>query len=246
MKMMRYQATHIGKRLSNQDRYGQAEHSKWACYFVADGLGGHTRGEIAATAVCDSLAVQAKYFAEAIEADPIKGMQKFIETAIKLAQDVVLDTYQEMDTQTTLAVAWLNSEYLITAHIGDSRVYLLSNDAVLWRTPDHTQVQELFEKGEITEDQIAHHPLQNELLNAINMFERPDPDIFVHPALSKEETLVLCTDGFWGTCSMNELVMIAQSNGCTPQKVNRLLNTLVERSGNDCDNITIQIIKMSG
>lgn len=242
---MSYQTTHIGKRPSNQDCYGQVIHSQWACYFVADGLGGHTQGEIAATAICDALMAQAKEFANAIQIEPIKGMQQFIEASVKLAQENVRKHYHEIDTQTTVAVAWLNSEHVITAHVGDSRIYLLNPEAVLWRTPDHTAVQTLFEKGEITEEQIAHHPLQNELLNAINMSERPDPDIFVHPALLKDETLILCTDGFWGASSTEELITIAQNSGYEGQELKNLLKTLIERSGDYCDNITIQIVKMS-
>lgn len=243
MKYHVYQCTHVGKRENNQDFASQAKNSEWACFMVADGLGGHARGEIAAQAVCEHLAKQAKAFHEAILNDPIKGMQTFLKTAVSEAQQQVLKKYGEMDTQTTLALAWINQKNLISAHIGDSRVYILNQDRIIWRTPDHTDVQVLFEKGEITENDMSNHPLQNHLLNAINMFEEPDPDIFVHPTLADDETLILCTDGFWGMCRQHDLMDLAQHKNALTKRLESMVDEIVDHSGGECDNVTIQVIK---
>src|SRR5262249_55252017 len=73
----------------------------------------------------------------------------------------------------------------------------LNRHVVLWRTPDHTPVQELFEHGMVTEEAFTNHPLQNQLLRTINLYHEPEADIFLHSPLGKDETIVLCTDGFW-------------------------------------------------
>lgn len=244
MKFTSYQTTHIGKRDSNQDRYAYVEEAQWACYVVADGLGGHYKGEIAAGSVCESIVKAAPLFAESILVDPIKGMTQFLNSAIKQAQVSVVAKYNKVDTQTTLAVAWMNKKNLVTAHIGDSRVYLLNKESVLWRTPDHTQVQVLFEKGLISEEDIPNHPQQNQLLNAINMSDVPDPDIFVHPLIEKDETVILCTDGFWGLCSAQDLIAIARSNGALAKKVGSLIEQYIALDTEECDNITVQVVRL--
>lgn len=245
MKLNSYHSTHIGKRESNQDYFSQAKNTHWACFFVADGLGGHARGEIAAEAVCESLKELAKSFVEAIDEDPIQGVISFLKEAVSQAQKQVLEKYQKLDTQTTLALVWINDKHVITAHVGDSRVYILNQERIVWRTPDHTEVQVLFEKGKITEKDMNNHPLQNQLLNAINMFEEPDPDVFVHPALEKDETIILCTDGFWGMCNQHDLMDLAQSKNGLNKRLETMVNELVEHSGGECDNITVQVIKPS-
>ncbi len=244
MKFSSYQITHIGRRKSNQDRYAHVEEARWACYVVADGLGGHYKGEIAAGSVCDSIIAVAPLFADSILSDPIKGMTQFLNAAIKQAQCSVIAKYNEIDTQTTLALAWINKKNLVTAHIGDSRIYLLNKEAILWRTPDHTQVQVLFEKGLISEAEIAEHPLQNQLLNAINMFDAPDPDIFVHSPLEADETVLLCTDGFWGLCPTQDLMGIAKINGALTKKLNNLVEKYISLEVDECDNITAQVVRL--
>ena len=244
MKFNSYQMTHIGKREFNQDRYAFVEEAQWACYVVADGLGGHYKGEIAASSVCDSIVADAPLFAASILADPIKGMTHFLKAAIKKAQQSVIAKYNKVDTQTTVALAWMNKKNFVTAHIGDSRVYLLNKQNVLWRTPDHTQVQVLFEKGAIAEEDIPNHPLQNQLLNAINMSDVPDPDIFVHPRIEKDETVILCTDGFWGLCSTQDLVSIAKCNGTLAKKVEGLVERYISLEQEECDNVTVQVVHL--
>ena len=181
MHLACYQKTHIGGRESNQDSFGYIANDSWACFVVADGLGGHYHGEIASQVVTQSLIKLAPKFVNEIKANARAGMQAFVMKAITQAQATILKKYQDIDTQTTIALAWLNEEHLITAHVGDSRVYRLDKQAVIWRTPDHTQVQVLFEQGKITEDEFPTHPLQNQLLRSISMYEPPEADIFVQP-----------------------------------------------------------------
>lgn len=242
MKLTCYQATHIGKREDNQDSYAQVMGTDWACYIVTDGLGGHFRGDLAAKEVCQSMVKHAPRFSDQIQKDPVLGMSQLIECAIHEMQNHIREAYQEIDTQTTLAMAWLNQDHIITAHVGDSRVYRLNKSQILWRTPDHTEVQALFEAGKITEADFSSHPLQNHLLRSVNMFEIPDADLFVHPALEQEETLILCTDGFWGNCQPEDLISLAKNNGSLSKKLETLIDSFVTTNPH-CDNITVQVVK---
>lgn len=241
-----YQTTHIGAREVNQDNFAHKINKKWGCFVVTDGLGGHEQGEVAARVVCEALIKMASNFKEAIEADPVKGMSAFILEAVSQAQNIIAKEYQLMDTQTTLALAWVNEQHVVTAHIGDSRVYRLNKQEILWRTPDHSPVQALFEQGKLSEEDFAVHPLQNQLLRSVNMYEQPDADLFVLPPLAPNETLLLCTDGFWSGCTTEDFIKLSRNHGSLEKKVNDLITRIVETHPEDCDNITLQVVKING
>lgn len=243
MPLTCYQLTHLGARESNQDSLGFDAQDNWGCFVVADGLGGHSHGEIAAQTVTQSLIKLAPKFANSIQSDPMLGMQDFILTAVTQAQQTIIKKYPDMDTQTTVALAWLNAEHLITAHVGDSRIYRVDKQAILWRTSDHTQVQALFEQGKITEDAFSVHPLQNQLLRSICTFESPEVDIFIQAPLASNESLVLCTDGFWSGCQADDFVRLSRNHGSTEKKLEALVQKIIQEQAEDCDNITVQVVK---
>lgn len=243
MHLTCYQTTHIGARQSNQDSFDFDARDNWGCFVVADGLGGHYRGEIASQFVTQSLIKLAPKFASAIETEPMLGMKDFVSQAISKAQKDIIKKYQEVDTQTTIAVAWLNQDHFIAAHVGDSRIYKLNKQAVIWRTPDHTQVQALFEQGKITEEVFSTHPLQNQLLRSICTYEPPEVDIVVQPPLASNESLVLCTDGFWSGCEPEDFIKLSRNHGSTEKKVSDLIDRILKQQGEDCDNITVQVVK---
>jgi len=244
MHLTCYQTTHIGGRESNQDSFGFIAKENWGCFIVADGLGGHYHGEIASQVITQSLIKIAPHFVQKIEDNPIEGMRSFVLKAITQAQETIFKKYQKIDTQTTIAIAWVNQEHLITAHIGDSRIYRLNKQEVLWRTSDHSEVQALFEKGKISEDDFSDHPLQNQLLRSVCMYDSPEIDISLQSTLALNESLVLCTDGFWSGCSHEDLVKLSRNHGSTEKKIDTLISKLTQEQGDDCDNITIQVVKV--
>lgn len=246
MHLTCYQATHIGGRESNQDSFGFIAKDSWGCFVVADGLGGHYHGEIASQAVTQFLIKLSPHFVSVIESNPTEGMQAFILKAITQAQEAIFKKHQAIDTQTTIAVAWLNKKHLIVAHIGDSRVYRLNKQEVLWRTPDHSEVQVFFEQGKISESDFSTHPLQNQLLRSICMDDPPEADISVQAPLGLNESLVLCTDGFWSGCQNEDFIKLSRNHGSTEKKVDTLIHKFTQEQGDDCDNITVQIVKNLG
>lgn len=145
-----------------------------------------------------------------------------------------------MDAQTTLAMAWLDEQHLISVHVGDSRVYRINSSKVTWRTPDHTIVQQYFEEGKINADEMNEHPMQNHLLRSINRHEPIEPDIFVHPPLQPNETLLLCTDGFWTHLSEQDMVDLVHANSIK-NKLPPLIKKIAAEP--DSDNITVQIVQ---
>lgn len=238
-----FETTHIGARESNQDSFASKINKDWACFVVTDGLGGHEKGEVAAKIVCRSLIKLATKFVDKINQDPIQGVSDLIYEAVAQAQDTIIKQYHLMDTQTTMALAWINDDHIITAHIGDTRIYRLSKQEILWRSPDHTPVQEMLDQGMVSEKEIAKHPLQNQLLRSVNMYEAPDADLFVHPPLDKNETLLLCTDGFWSGCEEDDFLRLSKNHGTLEKKVGDLITRILESQAEECDNITLQVVK---
>lgn len=242
MNITYYEETHIGSRKENQDYYAHRIEEQWCCFIIADGLGGHSHGELAAKEFCDAIITEVSTFAENILHDSVNGLEALVLSAHKLMQQRILEQYPVLDCHTTFALLWLDTTQLLTAHVGDSRIYRLRPNEVLWRTPDHTMVQQLFEKGKITEDDFVMHPYQNRLLRTINLYQMPEPDIYQQPALSPEETILLCTDGFWNALKSKEFIPFSTAID-VEKSIQETIKKILSQHPSDADNITVQTVR---
>lgn len=241
IKLVYFEENDIGKRDYNQDFFAHTISEEFSCFVVADGLGGHAHGEIASKMLCEALIHEAKAHSNDILTHSLQGMQAYLEKSYELMKLRILQEHGSIDTHTTVALVWLDDSQMITAHVGDSRVYRLNSEMVLWRTPDHTAVQTLFEEGELTDDEMGKHPLQNQLLRTINLREQPDFEIFIHPPLKQAETIVLCTDGFWTDTPLTTMVQLANRKDYEMAFRERIAFLAQNPFA---DNITVQIVKM--
>lgn len=240
IKIEYFEQNDIGKRDHNQDYFAHVISDQFACFVVADGLGGHQRGEIASKALCEALIKEASDFAANIYRSKLDGLQPFLRQAYEQMRQSILSEYGPIDTHTTFVLAWLDDSQLLTAHVGDSRLYRINKEEVMWRTPDHTQVQNLFMQGKVREDDMGKHQLQNQLSRTVNLQNRPDIDLFAHAPLSRAETLVLCTDGFWTDTPLKEMVRLANVINYR-QEFQVRISELAQHPF--ADNITVQVIK---
>ncbi len=242
MKISFYEATYQGARSSNQDAYSHAINDDWCCFVVADGLGGHYNGEIASSVYTSVFIKAMNEYAHLLMSDPIDGMKFCIQNAWQHMCKQIQQQYGTIDSQTTLVVMWMNAAHLVTAHVGDSRLYLLDANDIIWRTPDHTPVQALFEQGKITEEDFYHHPMQNRLLRTVNLFEPPQADIVLHSPLPVGDTVLLCSDGFWNPLSRNDILLLGKTNDFKGTAT-KLLDAILADHPADADNITLQLIR---
>ncbi|MBI2791048.1 MAG: serine/threonine-protein phosphatase [Gammaproteobacteria bacterium] len=243
MKIQFYEETKLGARYNNQDYFAHIINENYACFIIADGLGGHEGGEIASKEFCLAVMGLVPTFTENLINDASNGMEQLILSAWKLMQSRVILKYESVYPQTTFALLWMDEKQLITAHVGDSRIYRLQSTRMVWRTPDHTPVQELFDKGKISEDDFGSHPLQNRLLRSVTIEESPEPDIYVHPPLMKDELLLLCTDGFWGALEQSDILLLAKSQDFK-NTTQELISAILQNYPVSADNITVQIVKL--
>lgn len=227
----------IGDRKYNQDRVAYAYRNDVLLLVLADGMGGHLHGELAA-----GLAIQTflELFAQH-EAPKFTDPQAFLTEAMRQAHRRIMQLPHDKDVGfpgTTCVVAVLQDGKIYAAHAGDSRLYLLRDNAVLTRTRDHSMVQQWFDWGVISEEEARVHPRRNQITNCLGGIE----DLFyVESAAVMEmqqgDVLLLGSDGLWGPFTDQEL---AESFVLLPlaKSLDNLLVRALERESGHADNIT--------
>ncbi len=164
------------------------------CFVVADGLGGHGRGEEASELVADR---SAEYFRTK---DHTVGC---IAPAIEFAQQELLQEQQKksafFEMKTTVVVLVVEENGTAGwGHVGDSRLYLLHKHRIKQQTLDHSVPQMLAVAGDIKPKEIRFHPDRNKLLRVVGVqWSRPMYEISKLLKLKKGDSFLLCTDGFW-------------------------------------------------
>ena len=200
------QATRIGGRPNNEDRLGHWATPEAALMVVADGLGGHLHGEIAA-----EIAVELLGAAFLREAQPrLRDPAAFLSRALGAAHAAILREGQRLDlpeTPRTVIVACLVQEgHAWWTHVGDCRLYLIREGRIVTRTRDHTVVQQLLDQGRIREEAVSSHPERNRLLQCLGGYVNPDGEAAQRARLAKGDLLLLCSDGFWGPLTQRQIL----------------------------------------
>ena len=219
---------------------------------VADGIGGHLAGEIAA-----ELAVN--YITAGVAESNGKRPVKILETAIQNASQSIAShsagKEDENGMGATCACVWIIENKLYTAYVGDSRIYLLRGKYIQRLTIDHTWVQEAYEKGIITAEQMRDHPNLHVIRRYLGGVRLPEVDfrLRIDDAESNEEsennqgfhlepgdTILLCSDGLTDLVWDDEIQRIIRSKKDMKAAAEALVNLANDRGGHD--NITVVIM----
>ena len=211
MRFTIYQESRPGKRPNNEDRLAHCYSRDALMMVIADGMGGHYYGEIAA-----QIAVQGLTEAFQREANPkIHDPFSFLNRAMLNAHRAILDfteVHKLDDSPRTTCVACLIQDNIAYwAHAGDSRLYVIRGGKVLTRTRDHSRVQLLIDQGIITEAQAAFHPDRNKVYSCLGGRQDPDIELSRKTPLEAGDVLALCTDGLWGLYQ-DDLLAIANES----------------------------------
>ncbi|CAG7855943.1 PPM family protein phosphatase [biofilm metagenome] len=242
MKIEFIQLTSPGDRDVNQDFMVNIIEKRYALFVVADGLGGHHAGEKASHYFCEGMLGQAYNYARFIPEDPAEVFLAWINAAINEMKLMFAGDPLAVSAHTTCAILYLDDELTMTAHCGDSRVYRIRPNEILWRTRDHSIPQDLLDMGMITEQELAHHPDQNQLTRSINVENAHPIDIQVHDAMTAEDIFILCSDGFWEHVKQNELMQLADCDEVRAY-LTKLLRMSVYRAMGKSDNVTVQLVR---
>ncbi len=237
MKCTIHQESHIGKRPSNQDRLGHWRTPEALLLVVADGMGGHAHGEVAAELTMRYIAASFKREAQPRLADP----DLFLFRAVGRSHGMLLREAKALglaDSPRTTVVACVVQEgRAYWSHVGDSRLYLVRKSEVLVRTRDHTFVQQLIDEGRIRDEDAGSHPERNRLLQCLGGSQVPRISPTAHARLERDDIVLLCSDGLWGPLNERQIIAGLES-GPLPEAVARLCSLAQERAGPECDNVS--------
>lgn len=180
-----------GKRENNEDFVLIDTQSK--IYIVCDGVGGSSKGEeaskLAANSFKDFLVVREK-----VNPSSLKEALKFTE---KKFDEFTSDKPESEGMATTLTFLHLYEDgTVIVAHCGDSRIYQIRDGKILFKTKDHSFVQELVDSGYITEEEALNHPKRNRITRAVQGSKKPTQlDIALLEDVKTNDFFLLCSDG---------------------------------------------------
>ncbi len=245
LKFSIYQDTHVGGRSLNQDRMGYSFTSDALLMIVADGMGGHLRGEVAAQI---ALQVTATCFQQAARPGLVDPAG-FLDDALRRAHREIL-RYQSAQglpesPRTTVVACIVQGGRAWWAHAGDSRLYWLRGDRCLTRTRDHSKVQSLINLGLLDPSEQETHPERNKVLNCLGSPFEPTIELGGAPELNPGDTLMLCSDGVWSAFSDAEFCGMFYG---TPvrQAVPRVVSRAVMQLGAAADNATALAMNWAG
>ena len=228
-------------RENNQDAYAVGElpgEVAWAV--VCDGMGGAAGGNIASALAVKVISDKiTSSYNEKMRDSSIKNL---LDSAITAANIEVYDmAYSRPDLKgmgTTVVAVVVRDNVAHIAHAGDSRAYLVNKDGVEQITVDHSLVQNLVDRGEITKEEAEHHPNKNVITRALGVDKRIDVD-FSEVDMYENETLILCTDGL-SNCVNNSELAEDIKDGQYYAFADRLVKRANRNGGND--NITVVAI----
>jgi protein phosphatase len=205
MQFSVYQESHIGGRKVNQDRMGYSFTRDALLLVLADGMGGHVRGEVAATILMQTMSALFQKHATPY----VKLPERFLEEAFIEAHEQIHRYREENglpETPRTTAVACLiQHNTAIWAHCGDSRLYWMRRGQILGRTRDHSHIEHLIAQGLADPSERATHPDRNKLYNCIGATSLPRVEVARQASLQPGDVLLLCSDGLWGMLPDEEI-----------------------------------------
>jgi serine/threonine protein phosphatase PrpC len=238
LKFAHAQATRIGGRAMNEDRVGFWQTPGAALMAVADGLGGHLHGELAAEMAVELFGAVFRREAQPRLADPAA----FLARAMAAAHAAILREGQRLDlpeTPRTVIVACVVQDgHAWWMHIGDCRFYLIREGRIVTRTRDHTVVQRLIDEGRIREEAVSSHPERNRLLQCLGGYLAPSPEAAERTRLAWGDVLLLCSDGFWGPLTQRQMLhaLLARS---LEHAIPELAELAEHRGGPMSDNVSV-------
>lgn len=223
------------KHDKNQDNFLIKKVNGIDLFVVADGMGGHAAGDVASNLAITILEEKINVFSEkAINEALLTVNRKILEKAENKEE------YKGMGT--TIALCAIKDNELFISHIGDSRVYIDKGNGDTFITKDHSIVQQMVERGEISSSEAKAHKMKNVITRALGVEENPKVETEVTD-LTDDTVIVICSDGVSNVFEDNEILSIAKEN--EPKEAAELLCKKARELGST-DDITAISVKVRG
>ncbi|NLK89528.1 MAG: Stp1/IreP family PP2C-type Ser/Thr phosphatase [Clostridiaceae bacterium] len=234
-------ATHVGLvRANNEDNFAIIDHdgSRPCALILADGMGGHNRGELASEIAVHY--ARSRLIEELAAGHSAESLVNVLSDLLEKANvKVYLGSLEEKSNRgmgTTLLLAVLLEDQIILAHVGDCRAYLFREGELMRLTVDHTLMQEMLDAGTLTPDESADYPRRNVLTRALGIPEYIQPDLTSLPS-RKGDRLLLCSDGLHGLVAYEKIKAAMRKEKNPVDLANKLVQLALDEGGED--NVTV-------
>lgn len=236
-------AQHQGDRKEQQDRVALLQHERQrgvALAVVADGMGGHTGGALAAEQVVHTARTCLQHFVPAQESS-----RALLESSMLEAHSMIRASrfINEKEPHSTVVMLLLQPGKVTWGHCGDSRVYRFRGNEMLFRSVDHSYVEHLIANGRITPEQALTHPNRNVLITSLGGKDEPKLAFGEAEDLTDGDAFMLCSDGLWPYFEEVEMAQVIAGNSAR-RASEILIETARARSGGVGDNVSLVIIKV--
>lgn len=215
-------------------------------FVVADGMGGHALGERASGIAARTMArITLEGILPSLLADPSldadrPALQEVMERAMDAANRAVSAGVPD-GGGTTLTCALIIGQQMVLSHVGDSRAYVITDDAFEQLTRDHSLVQRLQELGQLSAEEAAIHPQRNVLYRAIGQGDGLEVDVDTR-RLPSGALVLLCSDGLWGLVPDDRIISIVRQHTSLQTACEALVAAANAAGGPD--NITVVLVKL--
>ncbi len=227
MRFLTHQYTNPGGREPNEDSAGSFVNGSLHAWIAADGLGGHSHGELASSKAVETLGTA-------------------LDECTALDEEFIRNTFRKMNEEvktlsgplTTVAAGFSDGETLWYGNNGDSRFILIRNKKVLCRSNDHSLAFMAYKSGDISYEEISSHPAQNRLYHSLGFEIEFDGEFYPPVKLQPEDAFMVCTDGFWELINENEIIRALNISKNPQEWIDSMLLILKERLQSTSDNYT--------
>lgn len=242
MRFTIYQESRQGGRANNEDRTTYCYSRDALMMAVADGMGGHHYGEVAAQIAIQTLADTFQREARPLLGDPFRFLQKGMTNAHHAILDYTAQHRLKDTPRTTCVACVVQDNVAYWAHSGDSRLYLIRAGRIIAQTKDHSRIRLLVEEGMITEAQAAVHPDRNKIYSCLGSPTVPEIEFSRKTPLEHGDILLLCTDGLWGIIA-GEQMATALKGANLLQAIPMLLSQAEVKGGAHGDNLSAVAVR---
>ncbi len=247
--------TDVGlKREGNEDAFSVDD--SLGLYVVADGMGGHLAGEVASGIAVDLINESFRRWIQSAENEPalfgpadpsLSRIGNFILSGIRLANRVIHELAEEHEQHhgmgTTVSVLAVLPHLVISANVGDSRIYLIRDGQIERLSKDHTFIAEQLEMGSMTYEEADNSPLKHVLTRNLGSAKDVDAEIFeIIPR--ENDRYILCSDGLTDLVSDDEIQEMAEGEDNPQSLCRHFVDVALSRGGHD--NTTVVTVFLSG
>lgn len=211
---------------------------------VADGMGGHRKGEVASQLVVNHLGNRfTKLTTIGDKASAITWLKNILDEMNDMIIDYGNTHVDSSGLGTTVVLAVVTNDYVLISNVGDSTGYVMKDNKLHKVTKPHTLVNLLVESGDITEEEARNHPKKNVLLKALGSGEKAEPDIL--DVDNESDAVLLCSDGLTNMLTDEQIEKVLLDETLElDEKIIKLIRKANARGG--VDNISVAYLERKG